>query len=165
MAENLNYAAAVGSSCFSMMPQHCDTYGRLYTWTAALTACPSGWRLPMDDDWRTLEMALGMSASDTNMTGLRGTNQGQMLKSATDWNGTDCYGFNALPAGNYASNISQYINMSMTTLFWTSTEGFDGGDTTYYRVIRDNQNGIYRWHDQASRNGYQYSVRCVADVQ
>ena len=40
-------------------------YGVLYNWQAAIDACPAGWHLPTDADWKELEMFLGMSQSDT----------------------------------------------------------------------------------------------------
>lgn len=42
------------------------TYGVLYNWEAAKTACPAGWRLPSDGDWKVLEKYLGMSEEDLN---------------------------------------------------------------------------------------------------
>ena len=41
MAQNLNYEAE-NSFCYNDDPANCATYGRLYTWAAAMTACPSG---------------------------------------------------------------------------------------------------------------------------
>ena len=35
------------------------TYGVLYNWPAALTACPEGWHLPSDEEWTTLTSYLG----------------------------------------------------------------------------------------------------------
>ena len=49
-AENLNYESN-NSWCYNNDPANCETYGRLYTWDAALAACPSGWHLPSDDEW------------------------------------------------------------------------------------------------------------------
>ncbi|MFB6317278.1 FISUMP domain-containing protein [Saccharicrinis sp. FJH54] len=53
MAENLNYYTGTGS-----LP---NTYGRLYTWTTALTVCPSGWHLPSHMEWVQLVNVLGMN--------------------------------------------------------------------------------------------------------
>lgn len=44
MAENLNYETP-NSWWYADSPSHGDTYGRLYTWEAANTACPDGWHL------------------------------------------------------------------------------------------------------------------------
>jgi uncharacterized protein (TIGR02145 family) len=56
-----------------------NTYGVLYNWTAAQTACPAGWRLPSDDDWKELENYLGMSIEQIELSGFRGTNEGSKL--------------------------------------------------------------------------------------
>ena len=44
-------------------------YGRLYNWYAVDDArglCPSGWHVPTDGEFMTLEMELGMSESEAN---------------------------------------------------------------------------------------------------
>ena len=44
-------------------------YGRLYNWYAVDDArglCPSGWHVPTDEEFMTLEMELGMSESEAN---------------------------------------------------------------------------------------------------
>lgn len=75
------------AGCFNYSPDGdaCDPdwslneYGRLYNWYAVddeRGLCPSGWHVPTDGEWMTLEMELGMSASDANSTGSRGTDQG-----------------------------------------------------------------------------------------
>ena len=40
-----------------------ETYGVFYNWPAVMTEgiCPSGWHIPTDFEWGTMEMALGMS--------------------------------------------------------------------------------------------------------
>ena len=40
MAENLNYETG-NSYCYDDDPSNCSKYGRLYTWVAATTVCPS----------------------------------------------------------------------------------------------------------------------------
>ena len=60
-------------------------YGRLYNWYAVDDArglCPSGWHVPTDGEFMTLEMELGMSESEANDTGWRGTDQGTQMKSS-----------------------------------------------------------------------------------
>ena len=54
-------------------------YGRLYNWYAVDDArglCPSGWHVPSDAEWMTLEMELYMTESAANSVGWRGTDQG-----------------------------------------------------------------------------------------
>ena len=53
MVENLNYKTS-NSWCYDNMSSNCQKYGRLYTWKAAMKACPNGWRLPTIEEWDEL---------------------------------------------------------------------------------------------------------------
>ena len=51
------------------MQSNLADYGRLYNWYAVDDArglCPSGWHVPTDGEFMTLEMELGMSESEAN---------------------------------------------------------------------------------------------------
>jgi uncharacterized protein (TIGR02145 family) len=137
------------------------TYGVLYNWPAALTTCPPDWHLPSNDEWKKLEMAIGMSQSEADDSGWRGTNEGTKLKATSGWynngNGSDEYGFSALPGGYRLFNGSFHL-ITNYGHWWSST-----GDDTYYancRFLRYNYANIYGY-------GYDkqcgYSVRCVRD--
>ena len=54
LAQNLNYETDNNSWCYDDDPENCGTYGRLYDWEAAMTACPDGWHMASDDEWSTL---------------------------------------------------------------------------------------------------------------
>jgi len=112
-AENLNYALW-GSKCYENKANNCAKYGRLYNWKKANKACPAGWRLPNDDDWTTLLDYVG--GSDT---------AGKKLKSTSGWenngNGTDDYGFSALPGG-IGDGSGVFFNAGYVSLWWSATE-------------------------------------------
>ena len=57
MIDNLNYSSS-NSWCYQNISQNCNTYGKLYTWRAAQTACPTGWHLPDAYEYRDLLSAL-----------------------------------------------------------------------------------------------------------
>ena len=102
-------------------------YGRLYNWFAVDDArglCPSGWHVPTDGEYMTLEMALGMSESEANGTGYRGTDQGtQMKSSASDspsWDGTNTSGFSGL-AGGYRNYGGDFYNEGYAGYFWSAS--------------------------------------------
>jgi len=111
------------------------TYGALYNWYAATDSrniAPAGWHVPSDAEWKELEMALGMSQSDADGIGTRGTNEGSKLAGNADlWSdsalendfefGTS--GFTALPGGyrGYYDDIV-YDLMGYYAFFWSSTE-------------------------------------------
>jgi len=59
MAENLKYNAKPGSWYYNNDTTNGPAYGKLYTWTAAMTACPKGWVLPSDGEWEKLIEKLG----------------------------------------------------------------------------------------------------------
>ena len=103
MAQNLNYATE-GSRCYADDLSNCELYGRFYNWTEASTACPSGWHLPSKEEWETLASATGVDYYQT-----------APLRSTMGWegdaNGTDTFGFSALPAGlmwDYGSEQSGF---------------------------------------------------------
>ena len=159
-AENLNYETN-DSWCYDNNGHNCDAFGRLYTRASALTSCPNGWHLPSDDDWKILEMNLGMSQTEADQTGCRGIDDVNKLKSTIGWlnngNGTDEVGFWALPAG-YRESDEDYRYMGNSTYWWTSTEGHSYS-FNWNRVL-------YYYNDNVSRydnyyKNYGFSVRCV----
>lgn len=58
MAENLNYEVP-DSFCYKNEPAYCEAYGRLYTFKAALDACPDGWHVPTISEWNLLFRTYG----------------------------------------------------------------------------------------------------------
>ena len=59
MTENLNFEIKKNSWCFDNDKENCKKYGRLYTWDAAMNACPTGWRLPSDEEWWNITSQFG----------------------------------------------------------------------------------------------------------
>lgn len=161
-----------------------QTYGYLYSLDGAKAAVPDGWRLPSDNDWKTLEHTLGMSAGEVDkLNAWRGHNAGDYLK----WNGLS--GFNALFAGclayEYATTALNYIRLNDCCYFWTSEESVKTETVTGKDVSEDGEaattqiykEGIIRqlavYSSQIWRgttrldNTYYpmaYSVRCVKDI-
>ena len=116
MAENLKVETK-DSWCYDNNESKCEEYGRLYTWSAAMKACPSGWHLPSSSEFETLFETVGGQWE-----------AGKMLKSKTGWrdrhgsdrNGTDAYSFSALPAG-YRLNNGNFAHEGKIARFWTSS--------------------------------------------
>ncbi|MDX2306448.1 MAG: FISUMP domain-containing protein [Microscillaceae bacterium] len=119
MGENLKYASpsAGTSACYDNNNSNCSTFGRLYDYDAAVVACPSGWRLPSDADWKTLESFLGIPANELDIIGNRGTDQGATLVNGD---------FKAEKAGRQNGGTFEGINVLFT--YWTST--IDPSDNT-----------------------------------
>jgi len=141
---------------------NCDKYGRLYDWSTALTVCPDGWHLPSREEWDALAIAAGRAGP----YGTEGTDAVR-LKSRSGWyndgNGTDDFGFSALPGGQrnaIAGNVI-YTEEGSTGIWWTATTTrlFNA---VYTMTIFYVGNGIVETSNGKS-NGTGSSVRCVAD--
>jgi Cobalamin biosynthesis protein CobN and related Mg-chelatases len=164
MAKNLNYAVGGkcgdGKSLSDANTATCSTYGRLYDWNTAMAnsassaanpsgiqgVCPDGWHLPSDAEWKALTNSIG-------------TNAGTKLKAASGWssgNGTDDYGFSALPGGAYYN--STFMDVRNQGYWWSATEyttntNAYGRNMSYNSTIASNSIG--------NKTNTLYSVRCV----
>ncbi|NJK96196.1 MAG: hypothetical protein HC905_15925 [Bacteroidales bacterium] len=148
MAQNLSYNRPE-SWFYNNDSAGFSTYGRMYTWQQALTACPSGWHVASDNEWKELELALGMDAGVVDNEGWRGTDQGyQMFADSSS-------GFEVLFGGQrYSSGNFQDVTTIGT--YWTSTES--GPDNAWYRGFNSARGDIHR-EDYSKLNGYY--VRCT----
>ena len=139
------------------------TYGRLYNLYAVddlRGVCPSGWHVPSDGEFMTLEMELSMSSSQANSAFWRGTDEGTQLKaSASDspgWNGTNSSGFSALPGG-HRDYDGHFLYVDSFAFFWSSSPS---GSNAWSRVLSSGDDDVYR-SNYSQRYGF--SVRCVRD--
>ena len=142
-----------------------ETYGRLYNWYAVDDArglCPSGWHVPTDGEWITLEMVLGMSESEANNFSWRGTDEGTHMKADYGWsngNGTNLSGFSGLPGGlRRTTGVYQYVG---SFGYWWSSSQYEYVNG-YRRLLGQNYEGISRYFSELRRG---YSVRCVRDAE
>ena len=160
MAENLAYKASSGCWAYDNNQDNVITYGYLYNWETAKNVCPSGWHLPTDEEWNTLEKHLGMRSSKAKEYGIRisGT-VGKKLKSTSGWldngNGVNSSGFTALPGGclGYAKDFN---GLGYNAMFWSASER----DTSnaWGRMLNSIFDGTCRGSTHKSHG---YSVRCL----
>lgn len=142
--------------------RYSEKYGFLYTHEAALAAVPEGWRLPTDEDWKSLEKTLGMSLAEIEkLEEWRGSEEGVVLKTGKEGCGFDVLncGTRAYGSFNYGT---PYINKGAKAYFWSSTKHVDN-DTTNYgitRVLSVDRNQIFRG---TSNLKAAYSVRCIKE--
>jgi len=146
---------------------HVDTYGRLYDWYSvndSRNIAPEGWHVPTDEEWKELEMYLGMSQSEADDIGKRGIDEGGKLKEAvTDhWmspnaGATNESGFSALPGG-FRHYYGYFVVMGYNAIFWSSTEY--GGNLVWCRSLRSYFSGVNRDHYPKL---FGFSVRLVRD--
>jgi len=103
-----NVAAAKATPNYS-------TYGVLYNWPAALTACPEGWHLPTNDEWSILIEYLGGRYLAGEKMKENGTTHWQPPNSEA----TNESGFTAL-AGGERSDDGRFCLMGSYAAWWSS---------------------------------------------
>ncbi|MBN3036181.1 MAG: hypothetical protein JW861_11390 [Bacteroidales bacterium] len=186
LKENLNIGAMIPGTnnqtnngviekfCYDNDPANCDVYGGLYQWDEMMQylatpgvqgICPDGWHLPTDEDWKELEgfadSQYGYPDPEWNQTGWRGYDAGLNLKSITGWNsggnGTNLYGFSALPGG-YRNTLANFDGLGASAGWHSSTE-YSSTDV-WIRTLHYTYDEIYR-RDHPKIDGR--SVRCIKD--
>jgi len=130
------------------------TYGKLYNWYAVNDSrglCPTGWHVPTDAEWTTLENHLGGSSV-----------AGGAMKSTTGWNysgnGTNSSGFTGLPGGARVYD-GGFHDMGITCYWWSSSVA-GSGIAWCFNLIFMTAN-LNRYDYIGPRNGF--SVRCIRD--
>lgn len=149
-----------------------ETYGLLYNWYAvhdSRNIAPEGWHVPTDEEWKELEMHLGMSRSEADDDGWRGTDEGGKLKATGTievgdglWydpneGATNESGFAAVPGG-YRDFVGNFSNVGYDANFWSATE--HSSNYAWSRILRYINSAVYR--NNTNRH-YGFSVRLVRD--
>ena len=180
LAENLDFkfsGCAIGQSGTSSSEPRANYYnndetangwtgrrcGLLYNWIAVKylndyrAELIPGWHVPTTNEWDALANAVG----GTGVAGTKLKSKDASVPESspnwpTGWNGTDEYGFSALPAGNY---YGSFYSLGSNAYFWTSVEY--GSSYAYNRGFNTGAS-----MDSGYYNKYgQYSVRLVKDSQ
>lgn len=146
-----------------------NTYGYLYNWYAVddeRNIAPEGWHVPTDEEWKQLEISVGMDSLETIYHLWRGTDQGSKLAgNASLWNDGllknlvvfGSSGFCALPAGK-RNEDGAFHSLGNSALFWTSS--FYSQYAGWYHGLDADHIGVGRWDDWAMTG---VSLRCVRD--
>ena len=144
-------------------------YGVLYNWYAvndSRNIAPIGWHVPSDEEWKTLEIFLGMSQTQADDVGWRGThNEGGQLKEigTSHWQSpntaaSNSSGFTALPGG-YREYTGNFSSLGYYAVFWTSSEVDTG--YAWLRSMNCIKSQISRNHGFNKKHGF--SVRLIKD--
>ncbi len=164
LAENLRFKTESGSWCWEHKQENCLQRGRLYNWQAAHEAPPPGWHLPSDQEWKELELSLGLTKGQIDLEGFRVDKDSLLagkIKLVGTWlneyNGNALYisnatGFSAIPTGFYANDEFTHEGY---TAWWSS----DGNAThAWIRHIGFHDNTIGR---VLNRKEFAFPVRCI----
>ena len=144
--------------CYVDKESNCTIYGGLYQWSEAMQyvttegtqgICPAGSHVPSDNDWKILEMQLGMTQAQADVADWRGTDQSTQLETGGS------SGLNML-LGGYRGADALFYNSSFFTDLWSSSQSDVGnawGRGLYYTYSTVNR-AIYG-------KSYGFSIRCL----
>ena len=172
LAENIpSFSTDSISFCYNNDSAYCQKYGRLYTWAAATDSlttgcgygvtceagdmiqgiCPEGWHLPTPAN--LLSLAFIIPSSDA-------------LKSKSGWsdngNGSDSFGFGALPSGSYNFTKGKFEgsdNTESQAAFYWLFPAYDSKTAYYFSIT-----STAEYFGATTADKYNIlSVRCVKD--
>lgn len=169
----VNYSDIGWCGCYNNNSSNCNTYGRLYQWSAAMNGtttagvqgiCPAGWHLPTSAEYNSLESYTN-TVSQYYCNG-NSAYTAKALASVSNWasSGTcdagtnqstnNATGFNAFPAGSRDPN-SSFRDISLAISLWSST--LSGGSPMGHYLIYD-QEQMLNW---VNNPAFAVSVRCL----
>ena len=126
--------------------------------------CPDGWHLPSNSEWENLFKAVGLKYKESidsydDYTGgaVLSTTKGWYKNSRYGVDGTDVYGFTALPAG-YRTRGGLFDRILIKTYFWSSTEYDDGYAYNAFVTFGDIAGLGHGFHKYSA-----LSIRCIKD--
>ena len=182
MAENINTGTIIARPgfqtdnsviekyCYENEEDSCSKYGGLYIWGEAMNydisegstgICPDGWHLPSDEEWKDLELYLGMSIEEIEADNIYRGDKASAIKA----NGET--GFNGLYSGKSYNMGTWYQDVNTLTYWWSSTETAAAG-WAWIRGISTNETGIIRANAEAGAltppyGDFAIPCRCVKD--
>lgn len=151
MAENLAFKPNSGNYwAYDNNNSNVVKYGYFYDWQTAKNFCLTGWHLPSDAEWTQLiNFVGGEDNACTKLKGKSGWSDGG--------NGTDDYGFTALPGGGRYGDGS-FDTIGYHGFWWSATE--NGPDYAWSRYLYYKESYVNRdsYHKEVG-----FSVRCLRD--
>lgn len=159
-----------------------DVFGRFYTYSEALNACPEGWRLPTEEDWMALADAIGSPATEKystfeNVTSkllVNATFNGQTILEywpvVGDVNNESKLSFIPFGYSNLGNRNAEgkYPDASFEGMYeyltvWTADAVAEEEGMAYYRYLRSDLPDMLV--GKGDVNSFGASVRCVRDVE
>lgn len=144
-------------------PTNKNTYGALYNWYTVNTGnlCPTGWHVPTDNEWETLEVYLG----GWDVAGGKLKETGTIHWQSPNTGATNKTGFTALPGGlrdvnrPYPSD-GPFLSIGDWGYWWSSTED---NDRTYLAWLFNLGTSFNHANRGGNYKEYGFSVRCIRD--
>lgn len=140
-------------------------FGNYYSYDDAVADAPDGWRLPTDEDWKKLEIALGMSKADADQLGFRCGAAHLATQTLDEGTGLNLRYGGALKHFGYGYDwyVAPY-HVYDYGIYWTSTiDTTQSVRSAFFREITPAKNMIGR--NVSTLSYVYYSVRYVRDAK
>jgi len=138
--------------------------------------CPAGWHIPSSEEWATLAKNAGGTMQPNIKNDIEGTeylggatDAGAKLKAKSGWNdngnGTDNYGFAALPGGQI-NGEAEFAKIGEGGYWWSTTQFVFGGyaaQSAQHWSTLGNSSDLITSPYYAKWSGY--SVRCIKNSE
>lgn len=184
LAENLRYLPRIGKGYYvydylgndvseAKETQNYKDYGVLYNMSAAQEACPVGWHIPSDVEWKELDKYLGLPnfsekgmPFDVGLYYYKGDPGSHIvIKPCNPINNkTEEYGFNA-SLGGWRYEHGGFDRLNIATKWWSNSERFLR-DAYYYGRYYINRTMCYDEYGIEYRlcsEEFCLSLRCIKD--
>jgi uncharacterized protein (TIGR02145 family) len=156
-------------------PKNEQIFGKLYNWFAVNDPrglCPVGWHIPSDEEYKVLDLHLGMPLNMHTKSGKRGGKEnvaGKLkakgnLKDGTgywsrfDKDANNESGFSGLPGG-HRKHLGEFAYLGEFGAWWTSTNVIKLPGHAWYRLLDFNR----RAYRDITPHDFGLSVRCLKD--
>ena len=135
--------------------QNDKIYGKLYNWHAVKKGklCPTSWHVPKASEWEKLVEFLA-AKEGTDLKSTSGWNENE---DGTSGNGTDDYGWFALPGG-YRQNNGDFGRIGINGSWWSLSK--KNGEYAWNFGLEASSSSISQYY---SDKKFGLSVRCIKD--
>jgi uncharacterized protein (TIGR02145 family) len=132
LAENLAYKPESGFWAYNNDTNNIAKHGYLYNWVTAKKACPPGWHLPSDKEWKILVTYLGGEGVAGGKIKESGTSHWQSPNTGA----TNESGLTALPTG-FRNGFGVFSGLDSHGIWWSGSF-HNSMDASYWFVGFDN---------------------------
>jgi uncharacterized protein (TIGR02145 family) len=141
-------------------PVNDGLYGKLYNHYAVTDSrglCPTGWHVPSDAEWTTLENQLGGSSVAGGALKSTATQPTPGGWNSPNTGATNSSGFSALPGGR-RSGDGDFYSMTSNGFWWSSS--VLSGSNAWSRYLDYDNSLVNRFNANRTAG---FSVRCCRD--
>lgn len=160
IADNQKEAVLVKTLTANIVQNNAEAHGYLYEYRLLAELAPVGWRVPSDDDFKKLELNLGLPNSlvevKEDWRSLKTVLQTELAKNS---------GYGGMIINGISNQRSDYRNLNFRSYYWSTTVEKEESEVPHVLVrgFQVQNNAIYRGTHLGVKVAN--SVICVRDIE